>query len=124
VVLTSGVASDDTETEVLRPAGGNTVTYTDEDATEVLRADGRYIDEDTTEVLQTDEPTDVLRADDGDEGATAVLRADNGDEDATDVLRVEEDEEATTVLRSAAAGTKSGVSYVYNVVVTHTNESI
>lgn len=115
--------------------------YSDEEATDVLRADEDS--EEETDVLRAEddgeEETDVLRADD-DEAATDVLRADD-DEAATDVLRAEDDDatdvlrnddtEATSVLTGQSdftgrlsQGENSMLKMVKNVVIVHTDESI
>lgn len=102
--------------------------YSDEEATDVLRAEDDG--EEATDVLRADDDeaaTDVLRAND-DEAATDVLRAD--DDDATDVLR-NDDTEATSVLTGQSdftgrlsQGENSMLKMVKNVVIVHTDESI
>lgn len=102
--------------------------YSDEEATDVLRAEDDG--EEETDVLRADDDeaaTDVLRADD-DEAATDVLRAE--DDDATDVLR-NDDTEATSVLTGQSdftgrlsQGENSMLKMVKNVVIVHTDESI
>ena len=120
-----------------------------EGATDILHEDmqelarNMYSDEEATDVLMenedSEEATDVLRADD-DEAATDVLRA-NDDEAATDVLRAEDDDatdvlrnddtEATSVLTGQSdftgrlsQGENSMLKMVKNVVIVHTDESI
>ena len=120
-----------------------------EEATDILHEDmqelarNMYSDEEATDVLMenedSEEATDVLRADD-DEAATDVLRA-NDDEAATDVLRAEDDDatdvlrnddtEATSVLTGQSdftgrlsQGENSMLKMVKNVVIVHTDESI
>ena len=120
-----------------------------EEATDILHEDmqelagNMYSDEEATDVLMenedSEEATDVLRADD-DEAATDVLRADD-DEAATDVLRAEDDDatdvlrnddtEATSVLTGQSdftgrlsQGENSMLKMVKNVVIVHTDESI
>ena len=66
----------------------------------------------------------MLRADEGDDGATDVLRADEGDDGATDVLRAEDDEEGTSVLASSEAALAKKVKVIYNVVVVHSDETL
>lgn len=108
-----------------------------EEATDILHEDmqelarNMYSDEEATDVLMenedSEEATDVLRADD-DEAATDVLRAD--DDDETDVLR-NDDTEATSVLTGQSdftgrlsQGENSMLKMVKNVVIVHTDESI
>ncbi len=105
-VLSSSDVGADTETEVL-------TVSTEEDATEVLAA---ATEEDATDILASEE----------EDGATEVLTADMED-DATDVLRSEpeEDEESTTVLTSDMTDELSRkVKVSYNIVVTHTDETL
>ena len=102
--------------------------YSDEEATDVLMENEDS--EEATDVLRADDDeaaTDVLRAND-DEAATDVLRAD--DDDATDVLR-NDDTEATSVLTGQSdftgrlsQGENSMLKMVKNVVIVHTDESI
>ena len=130
------------ETEIL---GNDTVAATDVDETEVLSEGKNMIaDPDETEVLSSDEAsvdegaTDVLTSEDEDEtdvltseydDATDVLTAED-DADATDELRVSdtdvEDEGATTVLAGGNTFDKLARKYKvqYNVVVTHTDETL
>lgn len=105
-VLTSGDEGADAETEVL-------AAETEEDATEVLAAD---TEDDATDILASEE----------EDGATEILTADM-EEDATDVLRSEpeEDDESTTVLTSDMTDELSRkVKVSYNIVVTHTDETL
>ena len=102
--------------------------YSDEEATDVLMENEDS--EEATDVLRADDDeaaTDVLRADD-DEAATDVLRAEDGD--ATDVIR-NDDTEATSVLTGQSdftgrlsQGENSMLKMVKNVVIVHTDESI
>ena len=112
--------------EDMQELAGN--MYSDEEATDVLMENEDS--EEATDVLRADddeEATDVLRADD-DEAATDVLRAE--DDDATDVLR-NDDTEATSVLTGQSdftgrlsQGENSMLKMVKNVVIVHTDESI
>ena len=81
-------------------------------------------DDGATDVLRGDDEdaTDVLRMDDDDSDATDVLRADDDDSDATDVLRADDDEEGTSVLTTGTLAKK--VKVIYNIVVVHSDESI
>ena len=76
--------------------------YSDEEATDVLRAEDDG--EEETDVLRAEddgeEATDVLRADEDSEEETDVLRAEDDGEEETDVLRADDDEAATDVLRA------------------------
>lgn len=122
-VLSEGknMTADSDETEVL----SNNEVSIDEDATDVLVSE----DEDATDVLtsEDDDATDVLTSEDDD--ATDVLTAED-DADETDVLRVSdtdvEDEGATTVLAGGNTADKLARKYKvqYNVVVTHTDETL
>ena len=140
--LKPGTQTEFDETEIL---GNDTVAATDVDETEVL-SEGKNMtaDADETEVLSSDEAsvvedvTDVLTSED--EDATDVLTSE--DEDATDVLTTEddayetdvlrvsdtdvEDEGATTVLAGGNTADKLARKYKvqYNVVVTHTDETL
>ncbi len=105
-VLTPGDAGADSETEVL-------TVQTEDDATEVLAAD---TEDDATDILTSEEEDD----------ATEILTADMED-DATDVLRSEpeEDEESTTILTGDMTDELSRkVKVSYNIVVTHTDETL
>jgi hypothetical protein len=126
------VLRDDEATDVLRD-GDETELLRDDEATDVLRTDDQIGDDEATDVLRTDdqigddEATDVLRADDE---ATDVLRADDGDDEATDVLRADytppADEEATDVLRADTVEhiKPHNSTVIYNIVITHTDETI
>lgn len=97
----------------------------EEDETDVLTSE----DEDATDVLtsEDEDATDILTLDD--EDATDVLTSED-DADATDVLRTSdtdiEDEGATTVLAGGNTADKLARKYKveYNVVVTHTDETL
>lgn len=95
----------------------------DDDATDVLASDG---DDDATDVLtgdRDDDVTDVLTSD-RDDDATDVLTSDI-DNDATDVLREADDDDQTTVLAGDMTDELSRkVKVMYNVVITHTNETL
>ena len=98
----------------------------DSDATEVLGS-GDPVDDDATDVLTSDrddDATDVLTSD-RDDDATDVLTSDI-DNDATDVLReTADDDDQTTVLAGGMTDELSRkVKVMYNVVVTHTNETL
>ena len=49
---------------------------------------------------------------------------DEGDDGATDVLRAEDDEEGTSVLASSEAALAKKVKVIYNVVVVHSDETL
>ena len=111
------------ETEVL---GAGMYAEKDSDATEVLGS-GDPVDDDATDVLASDrddDATDVLTSD-RDDDATDVLTSDI-DNDATDVLReAADDDDQTTVLAGGMTDELSRkVKVMYNVVVTHTNETL
>lgn len=114
-VLGSEVPVDDDATDVLVGDG-------DDDATDVLTSNG---DDDATDVLTSDrdDATDVLTSD-RDDDATDVLTSDI-DNDATDVLREADDDDQTTVLAGGMTDELSHkVKVMYNVVITHTNETL
>lgn len=111
------------ETEVL---GAGMYAEKDSGATEVLGS-GDPVDDDATDVLTSDrddDATDVLTSD-RDDDATDVLTSDI-DNDATDVLReTADDDDQTTVLAGGMTDELSRkVKVMYNVVVTHTNETL
>lgn len=109
------------ETEVLSQ-GRAAEAY--EDSTEVLSSEEKEQDDDSTEVLTTeDDATDALSAEND---VTDILTEDKDGE--TDVLRDEgamDEGGATTVLTAAIADKLSKkVKVEYNIVVTHTDESL
>ena len=110
------------ETEVL---GAGKYAEKDSDATEVLGSEVP-VDDDATDVLASDgddDATDVLTRD-RDDDATDVLTSDI-DNDATDVLRTTDDDDQTTVLAGGMTDELSRkVKVMYNVVITHTNETL
>lgn len=118
VLVSGGDGTDDT-TDVLTSDDGA------DDATEVLAAEE---EDDATDVLtseEEDDATDVLTSEPEDD-ATDVLTSDM-DDDATDVLRAEpdDDEESTTVLTSGMTDELSRkVKVAYNIVITHTDETL
>lgn len=135
-VLGAGTDMEDEATDVL--VSGKTETE-DIDTTDVLTSDDEGADaetevlsaedaDDATEVLAADaedDATEILASEDAD-GATEILTADMED-DATDVLRSEpeEDDESTTVLTSDMTDELSRkVKVSYNIVVTHTDETL
>ncbi|MBQ8413322.1 MAG: hypothetical protein IJX12_06940 [Lachnospiraceae bacterium] len=119
------------ETEVLSQ-GRTAETY--EDSTEVLSSEEKESDDDSTEVLVAeDESTEVLTVEDDatdilteEDDATDILKEDMDSE--TDVLRDEsamDEGGATTVLTAAVVDKLSKkVKVEYNIVVTHTDESL
>ena len=140
-VLGAETNVEDEATDVLVSGGGGTDDTTDvltsddgaDDATEVLAAEEEDdATDDATEVLTaepeddaTDDATEVLTAEPEDD-ATDVLTSDM-DDDATDVLRAEpdDDEESTTVLTSDMTDELSRkVKVSYNIVITHTDETL
>lgn len=117
---------DEEPTEVLNER--SFALNTDTEETVVLSGDNT-LDGEETEVLSgnrdtDDDVTDVL-ASDTDDDATDVL-ASGTDDDATDVLRqTEDDEESTAVLTKDMTDELSKrVKVSYNIVVTHTDESL
>jgi Sec-independent protein translocase protein TatA len=122
-----------------QPDAGEEVTTVlnsgaDEEVTTVLNSGA---DEEVTTVLNSgaDEEVTTVLSTDTDEEVTTVLSIDT-DEEATDVLRADESEEETVVLRSvnvddeeatAVLSSDMGVNrttVIYNIVVTHTTETI
>ena len=123
-VLGAETNVEDEATDVLVSGGGGT-----DDTTDVLTSDDGADDaDDATEVLaaeEEDDATEVLTAEPEDD-ATDVLTSDM-DDDATDVLRAEpdDDEESTTVLTSDMTDELSRkVKVSYNIVITHTDETL
>lgn len=120
-VLGAETNVEDEATDVLVSGGGGT-----DDTTDVLTSDDGA--DDATEVLaaeEEDDATDVLTSEPEDD-ATDVLTSDM-DDDATDVLRAEpeDDEESTTVLTSGMTDELSRkVKVSYNIVITHTDETL
>lgn len=96
-----------------------------EEATDILHEDMQEL---ARNMYSDEEATDVLMENEDSEEATDVLRAD--DDDATDVLR-NDDTEATSVLTGQSdftgrlsQGENSILKMVKNVVIVHTDESI
>ena len=96
-----------------------------EEATDILHEDMQEL---ARNMYSDEESTDVLMENEDSEEATDVLRAD--DDDATDVLR-NDDTEATSVLTGQSdftgrlsQGENSMLKMVKNVVIVHTDESI
>lgn len=96
-----------------------------EEATDILHEDMQEL---ARNMYSDEEATDVLMENEDSEEATDVLRAD--DDDATDVLR-NDDTEATSVLTGQSdftgrlsQGENSMLKMVKNVVIVHTDESI
>lgn len=124
-VLGAETNVEDEATDVLVSGGDGT-----DDTTDVLTSDDGADDatDEATEVLtseQEDDATDVLTLEPEDD-ATDVLTSDM-DDDATDVLRAEpdDDEESTTVLTSGMTDELSRkVKVAYNIVITHTDETL
>ena len=96
-----------------------------EEATDILHEDMQEL---ARNMYSDEEATDVLMENEDSEEATDVLRAD--DDDATDVLR-NDDAETTSVLTGQSdftgrlsQGENSMLKMVKNVVIVHTDESI
>ena len=96
-----------------------------EEATDILHEDMQEL---AGNMYSDEEATDVLMENEDSEEATDVLRAE--DDDATDVLR-NDDTEATSVLTGQSdftgrlsQGENSMLKMVKNVVIVHTDESI
>lgn len=96
-----------------------------EEATDILHEDMQEL---ARNMYSDEEATDVLMENEDSEEATDVLRAD--DDDETDVLR-NDDTEATSVLTGQSdftgrlsQGENSMLKMVKNVVIVHTDESI
>jgi Sec-independent protein translocase protein TatA len=144
---TTDVLRDNEATDVLRDEDATDVLMADDatsngsdDVTDVLRAEETVGSDDVTDVLRaegtvgSDDVTDVLRAEGtvGNDDVTDVLRAEGPVEsdDVTDVLRADgwekDDEEATDVLKSDSSysGRLHNSTVIYNVVITHTEETI